>query len=374
MTTLTHRDVQEAGRRLAEGFGLPPHWYTDSEIYRQEQHAIWRKAWVCVGHDTAVREPNTFMTSYLGDMPVVVTHAADGVLRAFANICRHRSHPVAKDCGRQSVLTCPYHAWTYALDGRLVAAPSSSREAAFDKTSHGLQELRLAKRGPMIFLNSDPNAPSFEEHTAGLFDHWVNAGIDLNNCEFDRDVPVTLAGNWKNYVDNSLECYHCPAVHSGLAKLYDLEPGAYEIMNGTNWHAQSAMLRPDQASRLPAPSEDRQLGYQFAYIFPNLSTLIWLDRMNRMAGYAAIWFRPEGPGRVQQIMSFFFAPGATTAERKDLLDQQTRTKREDQSVIEAVQRAQETGAAQSARFMMDTEHGVHHFQKNMICPWMLASV
>jgi hypothetical protein len=152
------------------------------------------------------------------------------------------------------------------------------------------------------------------------------------------------------------------------------EPCSIATKTYSNWHAQSAMLRPDQASRLPAPSGDRQLGYQFAYIFPNLSTLIWLDRMNRMAGYAAIWFRPEGPGRVQQIMSFFFAPGATTAERKDLLDQQTRTKREDQSVIEAVQRAQETGAAQPARFMMDTEHGVHHFQKNMICPWMLASV
>lgn len=376
MATLTHHDVHEAERRLAEGVGLPPHWYTDSEIYRQEQQAIWRKAWICVGHDNAVRERNTFMTGYLGDMPVVITHAADGVLRAFANICRHRSHPVATDCGRRSVLSCRYHGWTYGLDGRLVAAPSAAREAAFDKTQLGLRELRLAKRGPLIFLTADPNGPSFEEHTAGLFEHWTDSGIDLDGCQFECDVPVTLAGNWKNYVDNSLECYHCPAVHPGLTKTYDLEPGAYEILNGTNWHAQSAVLRSDQAGGRPTASVDRQLGggYEYAYIFPNLSTLIWLDRTNRMVGYAAIWFRPEGPGRVQQIMSFFFAPGVTTAERKGFLDLQTRTKLEDQAVIEAVQRAQETGAAQPARFMMDSEHGVHHFQKGMVCRWMQAAV
>jgi len=117
---------------------LPYSWYVDPEILRREHERIFRSAWQYAGHTGEAPEPGTFFAARAGRTPVVVTRARDGELRAFLNVCRHRGHQVVEGAGRRETLQCPYHAWTYGLDGSLRAAPRAEELADFDQSELGL--------------------------------------------------------------------------------------------------------------------------------------------------------------------------------------------------------------------------------------------
>src|SRR5256885_11657577 len=121
---------------------LPWRWYADPDVLRREGERIFARSWQYVGHSGQVAEVGSFFASAAGQIPVVVTRARDGVLRAFVNVCRHRGHVVAGGSGRRETLQCPYHAWTYALDGTLRAAPRSDREPGFDSDELGLAPIQ----------------------------------------------------------------------------------------------------------------------------------------------------------------------------------------------------------------------------------------
>jgi phenylpropionate dioxygenase-like ring-hydroxylating dioxygenase large terminal subunit len=118
-------------------------------------------AWHYACSARRVSEPGTFFTAEAGRIPIVVTRARDGELRALLNVCRHRGHLVASGCGRRATLQCPYHAWTYELDGSLRRAPRSEREPGFDTTGLSLLPLAVATWGPFVFVNPDRNAAPF---------------------------------------------------------------------------------------------------------------------------------------------------------------------------------------------------------------------
>ncbi len=137
---------------------LPWSWYVDPEILRREQERIFRSAWQYAGHLGQLPEPGTFFTGRAGRLPVVVTRARDGELRAFLNVCRHRGFPLADGEGRRETLQCPYHAWTYGLDGSLRAAPRSDEEPDFPKEELGLCAIAVGTWGPFVFVNAGPRA------------------------------------------------------------------------------------------------------------------------------------------------------------------------------------------------------------------------
>ncbi|MGZ4257181.1 MAG: aromatic ring-hydroxylating oxygenase subunit alpha [Gaiellaceae bacterium] len=120
------------------------------------------RAWQYAGPGELVAEPGTFFASEAGHVPIVVTRARDGELRALLNVCRHRGHLVASGCGARATLQCPYHAWTYELDGKLRRAPRSEREPGFDTSGLSLRPLALATWGPLVFVNPDRRAARFE--------------------------------------------------------------------------------------------------------------------------------------------------------------------------------------------------------------------
>src|SRR2546423_12050957 len=116
---------------LRPGVSLPWTWYTDAEIARHEQERIFRRSWQYAGH-TGQAAPGGYFTCRAGDIPIVVTRTADGELRAFLNVCRHRGFELVQGEGRRETIQCGYHAWTYGLDGSLRAAPRSDRESDFE--------------------------------------------------------------------------------------------------------------------------------------------------------------------------------------------------------------------------------------------------
>ena len=183
---------------------LPWAWYADPEILRREGRRIFARAWQYVGHSGQVSEEGSFLASVAGEIPVVVTRARDGVLRAFVNVCRHRGHIVATGSGRRETLQCPYHAWTYGLDGLLRAAPRSEREPGFDANELGLQQIAVDTWGPFVFVNPDPNAAPLADALGDVPARLAEI-LDVDALEFRFRSEFELDANWKIACENFLE-------------------------------------------------------------------------------------------------------------------------------------------------------------------------
>src|SRR5262245_49670258 len=161
MTSELHTDSQLA-RRLEQGETLPAEWYASPAVFAVENANIFRKSWQYVGHAGQVGRAGDFFTVRLGDIPIVVTRDDSGVLRAMANVCRHRGSEVILECaGNRKTLQCHYHGWTYNLDGSLRAALRANEQSSFAKENLSLVRFALAQWGPLIFVNPNPLAGSF---------------------------------------------------------------------------------------------------------------------------------------------------------------------------------------------------------------------
>ena len=169
--------------QLEQGLTLPAFWYSDPGVYRLEQDRIFRRAWQYAGDAGLVAEPGQFLTCHAGEVPVVVVRGADGELRAFVNVCRHRGHVVAQGCGKRDSLQCPYHAWTYDLDGSLRSAPRSDREPGFDTADWTLHRVRVDTWGPLVFVNPDLDAAPLDETVGDLPRTLADGGVDASSVE-----------------------------------------------------------------------------------------------------------------------------------------------------------------------------------------------
>ena len=239
-------------RRLLEGgLTLPASWYSDADVLRLEQQRIVRRTWQYAGARDSVAEPGAFITCRPGGVPAVVVRGRDAELRAFVNVCRHRGHEVAQGCGRRETLQCPYHAWTYDLDGSLRAAPRSEREPGFDRSEWSLQPMLVETWGPMVFVNLDLDAAPLDETLGQLPEELAAHGVDPALYEYrGRSREWVVAANWKIVVENFLECYHCPVAHKSFSSLIDVDPDAYGLHTG-RWF--STPVRPRPLGR-PRPS------------------------------------------------------------------------------------------------------------------------
>src|SRR5690348_5481104 len=172
-------------RRMASHTGqraetYPWSWYTDPAIAALEHERIFARSWQYAGHLGQLPEPGSFFASDAGPIPIVVTRDREGVLRAFLNACRHRGSLVAQGEGCRNSLQCPYHAWTYGLDGRLRAAPRSDQEEGFEKDELGLRPASVDTWGPLVFVNPEPEAAPLAEALGSLPAICAEHGLDLD--------------------------------------------------------------------------------------------------------------------------------------------------------------------------------------------------
>src|ERR687891_317867 len=195
---------------------LPWACYADPAVLQLERERIFRTSWQYVGHAGDVPEPGSFAATRVGDVPVVVVRDYEGELRAFLNVCRHRGSIVCSGSGRRATLQCPYHAWTYGLDGQLLAAPRSEREGGIDREELGLVPLRLETWGPFLFVCPDEGAEPLSDLLEDVPERIAESGIDVDGLRFLQRSESEHAANWKICAENFLECYHCPTAHPGL--------------------------------------------------------------------------------------------------------------------------------------------------------------
>lgn len=205
---------------------LPGPSYTDPETFTREQERIFETRWFCAVRSGDLPTPGAFRTVTVGRESVLITRGRDGALRAFLNICRHRG---ARLCTQESgqvrrTLQCPYHAWTYGLDGKLVAAPNFQQLPDLDRADYGLVSVALTEWLGYAWVCLAAEPPSFAETvmaavTERLGDERSIERYQSEDLELGRRVSYDVAANWKLIVENFMECYHCATIHPELTEV-----------------------------------------------------------------------------------------------------------------------------------------------------------
>ena len=310
----------------------------------REDEAIFRRSWQYVG---VLGEQNV-VPGWAGRAPVVVVRAEDGRERAFINVCRHRGSVVVEEAGSRKSLQCPYHAWTYDLEGTLRAAPRSDREDV-DLSDVALEPVRLEGWGPFRFVNLDGGAPSLEA-VLGDVPERVAEVMDVDDLAFHHRSDWEVEANWKIACENFLECYHCPVAHPGFSGVVDVSPDNYALETG-EWHwSQFGQLRSRGDAELPVG--------QFHFIWPNTGINIFPGQKNLSIGPML----PLSPDRTRRILDYFFAPDASEEWIAELTEFDDEVGREDRRLVELVQRGAGSGAIAEGRLLPESERLVAGFQ------------
>ena len=224
----TNTPESRASQKPAEATrSLPGIAYTDPVLYEQELTEVFERAWILVGHISELSGPGHYVTANVGREPVVVIRGHDGELRAMSNVCRHRASTILEGTGQtRSVMRCPYHAWTYELDGRLAAAPSGQGFACLDRDQVALPQFRVGVAGGLVFCCLDPDQMSLEDMLGPVepYLEWLNiAGLTVHRSDEGARWTEDFDENWKILADNYLEDYHVPVAHPTLVRLVDVK-------------------------------------------------------------------------------------------------------------------------------------------------------
>ena len=343
---------------LERGLTLPASWYSDPEILRLEHARIFRRSWQYAGVASDVAEPGAFFTCRAGDVPIVVVRGRDGELRGFVNVCRHRGHEVAQGCGRRETLQCPYHAWTYDLDGSLRAAPRSEREPGFDVADWSLLPVLVDKWGPLVFVNPAADAAPLADILGELPAEIARRGLDPATLEYrGRSREIIVAANWKIVVENFLECYHCPVAHKSFSRLIDVDPDAYELTTARWTSSQIAPVRTGQNQPYDPTGEITES--QFHFIWPNWT----LNTLPGPAHLRVLVFQPLDAERTATFVDGFWAPGTPDEIVEEITAFGTVVGQEDTELVESVHRGLRSGALEHGRLLSESEHLLQHFQR-----------
>jgi carnitine monooxygenase subunit len=262
------------------GFSLPAHYFYDDAVFQAEKHKVFFKSWHLVAHVNELREPGRFVTHEIFDQSIIVVAGRDGVIRAFHNVCQHRGNRLVEARrGKVTMLTCAYHAWTYALDGCLRGASQSQNVAGFDKGRHGLKPVQVATFAAFVFINLDPLAKPIEAMAPGA-DAEIRRYIpDLDKLTLLEEVDVPVAANWKVIQENSIEGYHFdqsgPA-HKQLVRLIDF--AGYRLTPRGEWWTYVGPPRADttMAYGVPLAGATWQSDWFFNFgLWPNATLYVF---------------------------------------------------------------------------------------------------
>ncbi|MDA2805276.1 aromatic ring-hydroxylating oxygenase subunit alpha [Nocardiopsis suaedae] len=205
---------------------LPGRYYTDPAIFRAEQAAIFETQWFCAVLAADLDKPGRFETVQVGRESVLVARGRDGAVNAYLNVCRHRG---ARLCTEESgevrrAFQCPYHAWTYSLDGKLVSAPNLTSMPDVDRARFGLHRVHVREWLGYVWVCLADEPPSFEETVIGdvttrLGTPDAIVGYQVADLKLGRRIEYDVKANWKQIVENFMECYHCATIHPELTEV-----------------------------------------------------------------------------------------------------------------------------------------------------------
>jgi carnitine monooxygenase subunit len=339
---------------------LPYAWYADPAVARVEQERLFAVSWQYAARADQVAEPGQLTTAFAGSLPVVLARARDDVLRGFVNVCRHRGHPLCDGDARRETIQCPYHAWTYSLDGSLRAAPRTEHEPGFDKSQLGLVPVQVDTWGPFVFVNPDTSAPPLAEHLGELPDLLAAAGLDLGALRFLQRSTSEYEANWKVCCENFLECYHCQVAHPAFSKVVDVSVDAYVLEQSATFSTQYGPVREAWKGDFD-PRGPIERG-QFHFLWPNIT-------INVMPGHPNLSIGPVVPiaaERTGRFLDYFVGAAVDDAWIADLLEFDNQVGVEDTALVERVQKGLRSGGLEHGRLLLESERLIAHFQSQLV--------
>jgi Rieske 2Fe-2S family protein len=371
-------DVSSTLQPVERASMLPPAAFADPAVLDWEVENLFG-GWVCFGHASVIAEPGSWLMREIGPSSVFAMTGADGVPRAFLNVCRHRgSRLVEESEGKvRRRIQCPYHGWSYDLDGSLVAAPHMDAVENFDRGCFGLIEARSAVVGGLLLVDLGGEAPDPGEHVGDLcdfLDRWR-----LGSLERARGTVYDVAANWKAIAENYNECLHCPGVHPELNALSDYRSGESQAGAG-RWCGGSMTLNEGaetmgtghgHAGDRPAidglDAKEINSVYYFA-LFPNALVSLHPDYVM----LHTLW--PRAVDRTEVTCEWFFEPETMARpdfDPSDAVDFWDTVNRQDWRVCELTQRGVRTKGYTAGRYSAD-EGDVHAFDSLVAERYMAA--
>ncbi len=335
--------------------------YTDPAWLAVDLREIIAKTWQWVCHVEKLSEPGSYVTIEIAGQPIAIVRDLTGTLRAFYNVCKHRAHVLLSGEGNTTRIMCPYHAWVYKLDGQLVRAPHSEHLEGFDPGEICLDEVQVEEFCGFVYVNLDRDAPSLASQTGDLeteIRHWAP---DIEDLTFAHRLTYDIRSNWKNVVDNFLECYHCPTAHKDFCTLIEMD--TYKVT--THGIYSSHMADAGNAANSAYDVSNATVKtHAVWWLWPTTCLMRYPGRSSMIV----LNIIPAGPDRTFETYDFFLeTKEPNEAERESIRYLNDVLQVEDINIVESVQRGMSTPAFDAGRIVNDpsgsglSEHAVHHF-------------
>ena len=358
----------------ARSFSINKDCYRDPKFLNIEREQIFHKSWQFLCHEEKLRKPGSYVATDVQGQSVFAARDSDGELRAFYNVCQHRGHELLAGDGNTKLITCPYHAWVYKLDGTLHRARRSELIENFNKSDICLTAIQVEEFCHLIFVNLDPNAAALAEQTGDLRKEVMGYASDLGELTFAHRLTYRIRANWKTIIDNFLECYHCPVAHRDFVTLVDMDTYKVTTHGIYSSHMAKAGCSENKAYTVEGASVTDHAVW---YLWPNMALMRYPGRGNFM-----VWcFIPVGPEETYEEFDFFYesaAPNEAELEAIKYID--TVLQPEDIGLVESVQRGMRTPAFKQGRYIVDpdesgmSEHAVHSFHGRILDTYRRACV
>jgi choline monooxygenase len=352
---------------LTEALTPPSSWYQERAILDLEHKTVFSNSWQTAARKDQLRVPGQYTLHTISDEPLLIIRGRDQELRAFYNVCRHHAAAVLTQCeGRVENLRCPYHGWTYDLNGKLILTPEFGGVAKFDRDANGLVPIQVADWQGWIFVKLEPSGPSFQEF---LGDDLIARlePLNLERLSWFQRRSYFLNCNWKVFVDNYLDGgYHVPHIHGGLSSV--LDDSKYKIETGERFCLQSSPIEPAKGDAQTAAVRHGDQARYF-WLYPNFMINIYDEVMDTNLVI------PRGVDKTEVIFDYYFADVSKSAREKNLasIAVSEQIQSEDVAICESVQRGLYSRSYDTGRLSVRREAGEHLFHRLLHCDLTAAA-
>jgi choline monooxygenase len=364
---------------------LNPEAYRSSEYYRLEQERVFGRSWVCVGYTSQVKEPGDSFVSMAGTQSLLFLRDQKKQLRGFYNVCRHRGSQLVEKDGKLNIIRCPYHAWGYNLEGKLLGTPyfkgldvpeteqrffDTSETREFSKEDYGLLQVKVDTWGCFVFANLDPAARPLSEWLGDLPERYQR--YPLNELECMGRKKFEINANWKLIAENFMEYYHLPWVHpelttvSGVTEHHRQQgPGMYTGMDTSPLTQNPESALSAELPTMPGLNEREAKSAYWIFLFPNIALFLMPNHL------FTLLLRPNGIGHTVESADLLIHPSVykdplAPEKLKGIYEYWDMVNRQDILAVERVHRGLQTQAYPGGRMCFHFEEPIHRFQNMVI--------